>query len=69
MVALESGAIMSARLYHGDEGNTKTVGRSLDTELAGDSGQAAEDADGYQETRSHLHRAINGTNEEVFIIR
>ena len=30
MVDLESGAIVSASLYHGDEGDTKRVGRSLD---------------------------------------
>ena len=30
VVDLESGAIVSASLYHGDEGDTKTVGRSLE---------------------------------------
>ena len=30
VVDLESGAIVSASLYHEDEGDTKTVGRSLE---------------------------------------
>ena len=30
MVDLEIGAIVSVSLYHGDEGDTKTVGRSLE---------------------------------------
>ena len=30
VVDLESGAIVSASLYHGEEGDTKRVGRSLE---------------------------------------